>query len=77
MIEYKFYVLLETFGIVAGFNTKKECNEYIKHEVQLIHEYEDYESLKERAATKKEYIIISKNEADKYNGYIVSELLIK
>ena len=75
LISFNFYILLETFGIVAGFNTKNEANEYIKHEVQLIYEGMDNERQKERAAARKEYIIIDKVNADKYTGYIVTDLI--
>jgi hypothetical protein len=72
LIPFNFYVVLEKFGMVAGFNTEEECSAYVKHEVELIYEGMDNERKKERAMARKEYSIITK--ADDYNGYVVSEL---
>jgi len=72
--KYPFYVLLERFGIVGAFNSEKDAKAYIKHEVELIYEGMPNERKKERAEARKEYRIISREEAKKYTGYIVRNI---
>lgn len=72
--KYPFYVLLERFGIVGAFNSEKDAKAYIKHEVELIYEGMPNERKKERAEARREYRIISREEAKKYTGYIVRNI---
>ena len=72
--KYPFYVHLERFGLVGAFNSEKDAKAYIKHEVDLIYEGMPNERKKERAEARKEYSIISREEAEKYTGYIVRNI---
>jgi hypothetical protein len=72
--KYPFYVILDRFGMVKGFHSKKDAEEYIKHEVELVYEGMPNERKKERAEAKKDYSIVTRAEAKKYSGHIVDDI---
>ena len=72
--KYSFYVALDKFGLVGGFNSEKDAKAYIKHQVELIYEGMPNERKKERAEARKEYTIITREEAINWKGYVVKDI---
>ena len=72
--KYSFYVALDKFGLVGAFNSEKDAKAYIKNEVELIYEGMPNERKKERAEARKEYHIITREEAINWKGDVVKNI---
>ena len=72
--KYPFYTLLEGFGIDMAFNSEKDAKAYIKHEAELVYEGMPNEQKKERAEFRKQYRILTREEAKNFNGYVVPNI---
>tara|TARA_R100000306_G_C4329906_1_gene119675 strand:+ start:282 stop:530 length:249 start_codon:yes stop_codon:yes gene_type:complete len=69
--KYPFYVELERFGVIGGFNSQEEARSYINHQVNIVIDEKDKKGRKE---FKKEHSILTLNEFKNYTGYIVNDL---
>jgi hypothetical protein len=72
--KYPFYTLLEGFGIDMAFNSEKDAKAWIKHQADLVYEGMSNKQKKERAEFRKQYRILTREEAKNFDGYIVPNI---